>query len=298
MGTTHVEKYYYLYRMDAPLHTESSTSGVGENASLSINDTLGLLQEWLDKYAQATHEEVEIERRYKQALLDIATRRQEYADAIIETLRRSSTEQVKASPIRFSPHTPISAPVTPPTPLYDEGSTQNSHAESQPTPKQEQGYDAHSPDGASTIELVPPSQFKKRGTLKRAVLKIFAQQDTFLSTEDVVSYLKAEFPKETLDNKQVVDSIRDGRRTGQLVGHRLRIGVTNRYTYLNGLASFFSSVADSSNAKIEEVKSEYQDKFLQRMIDLEASENVKTVQNELPLNNIKPATLLAMEELK
>lgn len=296
MGTPHVRNFYYLYRMDSSLHAESISSGVSGNTGLSVGDTLGLLQEWLDKYAQTFQDEKDIERKYRSLMFEAATRRQEYAEAIIKALGGTSVEPPTSN---APPVTTGVSPAAPNEPPLAAGPKQfqESPAHSETESSRGQSNDADKPDGASMIELVE-SQFTKRGSLKKAVLAIFKREDTFLSTDDVLSHLKVKFPSEKFENKHIVDSIRDGRRTKQLAGHRLYIGQTTRYTYLNGLSSFFSNVSDNSDAKMDEVKSEYQDKLLQRMIDIEMAEKAETARSEQSKNSVAAATLFAADALK
>jgi len=116
------------------------------------------------------------------------------------------------------------------------------------------------PDRAHVKASVPRKR-EKHGVLKRALLSIFKQHDTFLTTEDFKKAFQASSALKGYTNKRITDGLKDARRPGQgVIGIQAYSGAFPKF--VNGLADFFE------DAEGKRPKPEYAEKLRVRLGEL------------------------------
>lgn len=105
---------------------------------------------------------------------------------------------------------------------------------------------------------------RARGALREIVIGAIRDLDFPASIDDVFEYIHANHPGEGLERKDVGTSLKDGRRSKVVVAYPVYDKSGGR-SYLNGLPDFYSD----ANPDHLELKPEYQEKLLQRAIELD-----------------------------
>lgn len=124
--------------------------------------------------------------------------------------------------------------------------------------------DEAAPAASNTVapgEPIVGPRPSSRSSLKKAILAILEQHDTFLTSEDIKNFLSQEHPSEKYAPKRVVDALKDARQPGfGVVGYTAYSGFVLKY--LHGLPSFYE------DADQQVLKPEYADKLAWRLIEL------------------------------
>lgn len=245
-----------------------ANEGDNGQAPLSILEKLGLLADLQSEFAKAINEQENIKQRHRRELADVASRRQGYADAILAAMRELNDPALTEEGSTNSSSLPRPSATLPTAGEpkgaqgQEQGSPANDHSEHEEDRKEdEQDQKTGLPVGQDGLP-----RFEKRGVLKKAILQVFQEQDAFLTADEVIELMKKRYPNNGLSRSKITDSLKDA-RTSVLVGHRVFQG--RLPTYLNGLPAFYTSVEH------KEIKPEYVDKYLEKMIGLGLTDTVE-----------------------
>ena len=231
--------------MSTELETPPTDAALPQGSPAAITIDLKVLYAMLDAVKADEAKEL---LRHEELMAQLATRRLKYSTTLSVLVEMYPSASLNKSNVDETNKSDVTSPIL----------TQ-SHKSHGTEPSGKAG-DSQSQTQPSTKAGMPRKR-EKHGVLKRALMDIFEQRNTFLTTEDFKKAFIASPVLKGYSSKRITDGLKDARRPGQgIIGIQAYSGAFPKF--INGLSTFFE------DAEGKHIKPEYTGKLQERLKEL------------------------------